>query len=367
MRVGVVGGGPAGLFFALLTKLASPGWRVAVCERMPSSRAGFGLVLPSRTLDSLMQWDPVLGCALRRVSTEWDKVNVVHRGNVVSTVGRGYRALSRDDLLRALHRRLGEIGVRVSPVDVRSPASLAAENDVLVGADGTRSAVRCQWADQFGPRLRLGRCRYLWARFAVPMATFNFHIVESDHGVMCLHAYPYGDKFSTVIVEMRDEVWRGYYDADPERKLPDALPAVLERTLCETLGGKRIDIDGPGWQRFTTVHNDRWVASNVVLIGDAAHAAHFSVGSGTKLAIEDARTLVECLVEEPSLKGLGKYETRRRPAVSALQDAASASQLWFEELATHVCDDPVTLAERLFRRSGRVSDAVLELQRSAQA
>lgn len=355
MRIGVVGGGPAGLSFGAFVKSLAPHWQVTIWERNSLSATGFGIVLPVRAVDKLAGWDPVLGAAARKCGAGWTRIDVHYQGAVVSSNGHEYRALSRRELIEALRRRCLGLGVTLHLAPAGPPSRLAAEMDVLVGADGTRSAVRAQWAAAFGTRLSSGRCRFLWMWVEARTDAFAFHIIESPCGVVTLHVYPYSTRLATVIVEMREDVWRALNPetADHMSARRPVLSLALLELLRSVLGEGRLHVDGPAWQTFVSVQADSWTTANVVLIGDAAHAAHFSIGSGTKMAIEDARALAECLVSEASPEAMRTYELIRRPAVAALQEAAEASRRWFEDLAVHLCEDPVVFAERLLGRAGR--------------
>ena len=356
MQIGVVGGGPAGLSFSVFAKSLAPHWNVSVWERDPLPDEGFGIVLPTRAVAQLADWDPVLGAAVRRCGVGWERIDVRRGGTVVSSIGHEYRALRRRGLIDALRRRCLDLGVTLHLAPARRPARLAADLDVLVGADGARSAVRGHWAPAFRPRLVSGRCRFLWMRTQIRLDAFTFHIIESPYGVIALHTYPHSPDLATVIVEMRDEVWQALNPAGTGARdttgRPVLPPALLE-LLRAPLGVGPFHANGSGWQNFVSVHVDTWTTSNVALLGDAAHAAHFSIGSGTRMAIEDARTLAECLVNEPPPAALRTYERTRRPAVTALQEAAEASRTWFEDLAIQPHEDPVSFAERLLRRAGR--------------
>jgi anthraniloyl-CoA monooxygenase len=358
MRVAVVGGGPGGLSFAAFLKARRPAWQVTVWEREWPPPSGFGLVLPGRTLARIGAADPDLAAALRPLCVRWSRIDVHYRGRVVCCDGHDYWAVGRLALLTALRARCRALGVdlRCGRVD----AVPRRDRDLLVGADGARSTVR---GDRFGTRLRRGRCVYAWLAVDRRFDAFAFHVTECDRGVVQLHAYPYGDGVSTVIVEMADEVWRRFHPglAEPGPG-PVPLPSPLRRLLAAELGPVALG-DTARWQRFCSVEVDAWSAGDTVLLGDAAHACHFSVGSGTKLAMEDALALAECLAAGGDrAAALARYEQLRRPAVEATRTAAEASRAWFEDIARHLCPDQLRFAERLLTRSGRPPAGPLRLR-----
>lgn len=357
MRVGVVGGGPAGLAVAAWLRARRPDAAVTVWERDPVDGAGFGLVLPRSAVDRLGAADPAVGTVLASAGVGWDRIEVRYRGEVVGSAGHRYRAVSRGALLRALRERCRETGVELLAGPAPDPAMLRAGMDVLVGADGAASAVRRHWTGELAAREELGRCRFLWGWVARDAEAFTFDVLEAAEGVVVLHRYPYAAGRSAVIVEMPEEAWRRF-GAD---RAPAALPAALRALLLPALGGAELRVAGAGWRAFRSVHCRHWRTGPVVLVGDAAHAAHFSVGSGTKLALDDAWALAGCLAADPPAAALARYERERRPPVTALATAAAASRRWFETVADQLCPDPLEFARRLLARSGRMDASRLDL------
>ncbi|MEU9034180.1 bifunctional salicylyl-CoA 5-hydroxylase/oxidoreductase [Streptomyces sp. NPDC048352] len=360
MRTAVVGGGPGGLYAAAL--LARRGHAVEVWERnAPDDTFGFGVVLSDETLGGIERADTAVHAALAAEFVRWDDVDVVHRGRLLTSGGHGFAALGRRRLLEILHERCAALGVRLRfRTEAPDAFELANAYDLVVAADGVHSATRARGAARFRPTETPGRCRYIWLAADFALDSFRFEIAETEHGVMQLHGYPYAADASTVIVEMREEVWRA-----AGLDLCDEAESVSRcaKTFGEALRGRPLHGNRSAWTRFRTVVNEHWSHGNVVLLGDAAHTAHFSIGSGTKLAVEDALALAEALDRQPDVpSALAAYEEERRPAVASTQRAAAASMRWFEELAGYVDQPARQFAFNLLTRSRRVTHDNLRLR-----
>ncbi|MEU9700593.1 FAD-dependent monooxygenase [Streptomyces sp. NPDC047981] len=364
MRIAVIGGGPGGLYFAALAKQLSPHWEITVWERNAADDTfGFGVVFSDETLDGIAQADPEVYAAMSAEFARWSDIDVRYRGQVLTSGGHGFAALGRKRLLQILQERCAALGVDVRyRTPAPSAAELAADHDLVVASDGVRSQTRGAHAEAFGPDLDQRRCRYMWLATDKVFEAFTFIVAERDFGTLQVHAYPFDDTRSTFIVEIDEDSWRrAGFDAFAARDLPpgaDDEDSIrrCEEILAEHLDGHRLIPNGSRWISFTTVRNRAWRHENIVLLGDAAHTAHFSIGSGTKLAMEDALALAACLHEHPDVPGaLAAYEAERKPVVESTQRAAQASLEWFENVGRYTGQEPLQFAFNLLTRSRRVT------------
>ncbi|TXS39582.1 bifunctional salicylyl-CoA 5-hydroxylase/oxidoreductase [Streptomyces sp. or43] len=358
----VIGGGPGGLYAAALLKRLGPEREITLWERnAPDDTFGFGVVLSDETLGGIEHADPAVHAALQREFVRWDDIDIVHRGHTQTSGGHGFAALGRRRLLEILHERCAALGVRLRFREEAPPAAeLAASHDLVIAADGVHSRTRDAHPDRFGPHITAHRCRYIWLAADFALDAFRFETAETAYGVMQLHAYPFSPDASTVIVEMREEVWRaaGFDTCDPAESTRHCA-----KIFADALGHRPLRSHHSSWLTFRTVVNEHWSHGNTVLLGDAAHTAHFSIGSGTKLAVEDALALAACVEEQPDLPAaLAAYESERRPVVESTQRAAAASLRWFEELGTYVDQPPRQFAFNLLTRSRRVTHDNLRLR-----
>ena len=371
MRIAVVGGGPGGLYFAALAMQLDPAHRITVWERnLPDDTFGFGVVFSDETLGGIEHADPSIHRAMSREFARWDDIDIHFRGQVITSGGHGFAAMGRRRLLQILHERCTELGVTLCFNREAPPlGELVATHDLVVGSDGVNSATRSAYEDAFHPHLDVRRCRFMWLGTDLVFDAFKFHIVDTPHGIMQIHGYPYDADGSTFIVEMHDDVWaRAGFGAWADRRFApgesdEASIAEIRRLYAGILDGHAVHANNSRWISFTTVRNEHWHHGNVVLLGDAAHTAHFSIGSGTKLAMEDALALAACLHEHVNIgRALEAYEAERAPVVASTQRAAQASLEWFENLGQYVHQEPLQFAFNILTRSRRVTHDNLRLR-----
>ncbi len=364
MRIAVVGGGPGGLYFAALAKQLSPADEITVWERNAADDTfGFGVVFSDETLGGIEHADESIYRQMEQDFARWDDIDIHFRGQVFTSGGHGFAAMSRKRLLQILQQRCRELGVELRFCTLAPDVDqVAADYDLVVAADGVNSAVRARHAGTFRPSLEVRQCRYMWLGTDKVFDAFKFYIEQTPHGVMQIHGYPFDARGSTFIVEMADAVWRraGFDAFAAQQFAPGESDEKSVELIRELFGGVLGDaillVNNSKWVSFTTVRNERWRQGNIILLGDAAHTAHFSIGSGTKLAMEDALALAASLHEQPDVeRALLAYEAERRPVVLSTQRAAQASLEWFENLGQYVHQDPVQFAFNILTRSRRVT------------
>jgi anthraniloyl-CoA monooxygenase len=372
MRIAVVGGGPAGLYFSILMRRVAPDAEITVFERNRAQDAfGFGVVFSDETLTVFEHADPLSYREITAGFTRWSDIDIHHRGLRTRSGGHGFSALGRRELLGILQRRAASLGVEIR-FQAEAPAlEELAGFDLVVGADGAASAVRTARAAEFQPSLDTRHCRYMWMGTDLVYDAFKFFIKETADGVYQAHAYPYDGQMSTFIVEMGEETWRasGLEHTSSGALAPgvsdEASVEFCRELFADALEGHALVANNSKWLRFVTVRNARWHSGNVVLLGDAAHTAHFSIGSGTKLAMEDAVALAWSFktrgVDDVG-RVLAEYEAERRPVVESTQRAAQASLEWFEGVGRYVAQDRLQFAFNLLTRSRRVTYDNLRLR-----
>ena len=327
MRILIVGGGPAGLYFALLMKRHDPRHRITVLERDGRNDTfGWGIVFSDQTFSYLQESDEPSFEALVRGSETWENVDVVHRGRKITIAGNTFSGIARLRFLNILQERCEELGVTVRfETLVTDPAPFVADHDLVVGADGANSLVRQSWREAFGSSVEPALNKYIWLGTHKLFHGLTLTFREDPAGVFVAHSYKFSPTTSTFIVECRPEVWRAAgFDRMGERD----VCAYLERVFAEDLEGHPLLTNNfVRWLTFALVRNQRWSHQNVVLLGDALHTAHFSIGSGTKLALEDAIALFRAFEQYGADVGsaLDSFERERKPIVDRYQEAASES------------------------------------------
>jgi anthraniloyl-CoA monooxygenase len=385
MRIISVGGGPAGLYFAILMKRADPANEIMVLERnRPADTFGFGVVFSDATLGELAEADPTSYEAITRSFYHWDDIDIHYGGQSLSSTGHGFAGMARTELLEILCARCEELGVDLRfgvEVDSLDPYLDA---DLVLAADGVNSFVRDRYSEAFQPDIDSRPNRFVWLGTTKPFPAFTFYFREDEYGLWRVHAYQYrparageprgpaaagraeslaggsnaaevpSDAISTFIVEAGEETWRAAGMGDASEA--DTV-ALCERMFAEQLEGHPLIPNRSIWRSFPTVRTARWHHKNLVLVGDAAHTAHFSVGSGTRIAMLDAIALRDALLEKGGDVGaaLPTYEAERRPQVESLQRAAQASLEWFEGTERFMRTEPTQFAFNLLTRSLRIT------------
>ena len=370
MRVAVIGGGPAGLYFSLLLKKSRPDAALTVFERnRPDDTFGWGVVFSDQTMENFRAADADTHNEVTSSFAHWDDIDVHVRGRVITSDGHGFAGIARKRLLNILQARCAALGVAVQyETELRDDRDLAghglADADVIVAADGINSAVRSRHAQHFGPDLHTGTAKFIWFGTTLPFDAFTFYFVENEHGVFQAHCYRFDASTSTFIVECDEASWRsaGFDQLDL-----DGTVAACEALFAQWLKGHRLMTNArhmaSPWASFVRVRNRAWFHRNVVLIGDAAHTAHFSVGSGTKLAMEDAITLARVLAAATSIpEALAEYQNERMTEALRLQNAARNSMEWFEHVTRYIALEPEQFTYSLLTRSQRVTHENLRLR-----
>ncbi len=355
MKIACIGGGPAGLYLGILVKRSAPEHDVVVYERnRPADTFGFGVVFSDATLGHLAAADPETHAQITSKFARWDDIEIHVGGEVLRSTGHGFCGLERKTLLQILQARAKELGVRVEyEHEIKSLSEVSA--DVIVACDGVASWVRDSLADELKPRVEVRPNKFVWLGCTVPYQAFTFIFKQTQFGLFRVHAYRYQETGSTFIVECREDTWRA---AGLDKADEDGTLAILGDVFATELAGHKLIKNRSIWRNFPTVRLGKWHAGNVVLMGDAVHTAHFSIGSGTKLAMEDAIVLRDALLANRDIPtALAAYEAKRRPEVEALQAAAQASLEWFEGTERYMSMAPVQFTYSLMTRSLRVSHA----------
>ncbi len=362
MKIVSIGGGPGGLYFAILMKKARPEARVIVHERNRSGDTfGFGVVFSDATLSRLEEADAPSYASITSRFVHWDDIDIHYRGEVIRSTGHGFAGLSRQTLLSILEARALELGVEIHfESEVKRFADVAEGADLVLVADGVNSAIRAELADRFEPSIDYRPNRFVWLGTDKPFEAFTFYFNETEHGLFQVHAYQYEPGKSTFIVECSDKAYRS---AGLDKATEDETIAFCEKVFEAQLAGHKLLKNRSIWRAFPVIRNKHWHTGNAVILGDAAHTAHFSIGSGTKLAIEDAIALAEAVLSSDRVEdGLAAYEKARRPTGESLQRSAQVSLEWFESTPRYMRLDPLTFAMSLLTRSLRITHENLKLR-----
>ena len=355
LKVSILGGGPAGLYFAILLKKARPESRIALYERNRANDTfGFGVVFSDQTLDIFRRYDPESHAAILANFAYWDDIAIHFKNEITRVGGNGFCGCSRQTLLRLLQERARALGVELHFEQDITDLAVFAGSDLIVAADGINSRVRALHQDHFAPSVDVRPNKFVWLGSTRPLDAFTFFFRETEHGVFIAHCYQYEPGHSTWVIETDPETWSRAGLAD----MSEAESArFLERVFAQELDGYPLITNRSLWRNFPMIRNQRWVKDNIVLIGDAKATAHFSIGAGTKLAMEDSIALFEAFRKcgDDVSGALAAFERDRREDVEKTQHAANVSLVWFEHLARFWNYDPFKFAFGLMTRSKSIT------------
>jgi 2-polyprenyl-6-methoxyphenol hydroxylase-like FAD-dependent oxidoreductase len=355
-RIAVLGAGPAGLYFGCLWKQRHPEAELQIIEQNPAGATfGFGVVFSDRAVDFLRADDPETADAITPHMETWRDITLTHRGERIAIDGVGFSAVGRLALLQLLQARVRRLGVEPHfDTLVRSVDELR-DFDLVVAADGVNSLVRRSFEGDFKTSLSYHDNMFVWYGTTKRFDTLSQTFVETELGTFNAHHYRYAPTMSTFIVECDRATW---LRAGFAEKGPEETRAICEKTFADVLEGHALVSNKSVWRNFPWIWNERWSHLNMVLVGDALHTAHFSIGSGTRLALEDVIALVKALEEELGdlRSGLQRYEAQRRPIVETLVNASKTSAAWYERFPEHMRLDPIDFAYSYITRSGRVEN-----------
>jgi 2-polyprenyl-6-methoxyphenol hydroxylase-like FAD-dependent oxidoreductase len=358
VRIAVIGGGPGGLYFAYLWKKRHPDAEIDLFEQNPAGATwGFGVVFSEHALEFLRADDPDTVDAITPRMESWKNITLSLRGESVEIDGVGFSSIGRLDLLTILQQRASSVGVTLHyDTSIQSTDQLTGY-DLIVAADGLNSLVRRTFEHEFGASVSHSSNKFAWYGTTKRFATLSQTFVETDLGSFNAHHYRYAPDMSTFLIECDAATWQRYGFAD---KNIEQSQAICEQVFASTLDGHRLVSNKSVWRNFPWIWNERWAYDNRVLIGDALHSAHFSIGSGTRLAIEDAIALTKALQAERDIPAaLARYQAERQPIVKKLVTAARTSADWYEKFPEHMKLDLMDFAYSYITRSGRIDDARL--------
>jgi anthraniloyl-CoA monooxygenase len=355
MRINIIVGGPAGMYFAILMKKANPAHEISVYERNgPDDTFGWGVVFSGKTLANLHDADEESHAEITRNFAAWDNVDVVHGNDKISIHGNSFSGIERLQLLKILQRRCEQLGIELLfRTEVAEIDSLRASCDLLVAADGVNSTARKQYTDEFRPSLDVRPNRYIWYGTHQLFHGLTLTFRANESGVFAAHSYKFNKTTSTFIVECDHKTWE---TAGFASMSDDETRHYLEKVFAIDLASQPLLSNNSKWINFLLVKNANWFFDKVVLLGDALHTAHFSIGSGTKLALEDAIALFDCFRKKQGIQAaFEEFEATRKPVIEEYQAAAQESMIWFENARDYLHLSPVELAYSLMTRSGKVS------------
>jgi 2-polyprenyl-6-methoxyphenol hydroxylase-like FAD-dependent oxidoreductase len=358
VRIAVLGGGPGGLYFAYLWKKRHTDARIDLFEQNPEGATfGFGVVFSEQALEFLRADDPETVDAISPKMESWQNIALNLKGQSVAIDGVGFSSIGRLELLTILQQRVRAAGVAPRYDTVISSVDQLKDYDLIVAADGLNSLVRRSFEKEFGAAVSYSSNKFAWYGTSKRFETLSQTFVKTGIGAFNAHHYRYSPDMSTFLVECDAATWTAYGFAD---KTIEQSKAICEEIFAATLEGHELTSNKSVWRNFPWIWNENWSSGNMVLIGDALHSAHFSIGSGTRLAIEDAIALTKALEAEKDVaSGLARYQAERKPIVKKLVTAARTSADWYEHFAEHMRLDPLDFAYSYITRSGRIDDARL--------
>jgi len=359
MRICVLGGGPAGLYFAYLWRKRHPGDSITLFEQNAQDATfGFGVVFSDRAMDFLQTDDPETAVLIAARMESWNDIAIVHRGERVTIDGVGFSAIGRLDLLKLFQQLARSVGTDIEYGTSITSTSVLREFDLVIAADGIHSFVRRSFEGDFGTSISYLDEKFAWFGTTKPFETLTQTFIENAYGTFNAHHYRYAPAMTTFIVECDRGTWLragfGRLDEESSRDL-------CQRIFADTLDGHRLIENKSVWRNFPWIWNRRWFHQNMVLVGDALRTAHYSIGSGTRLAIEDVIALVKSLEEHPKdlPEALACYQAIRQPIVEKLVEASRISAQWYAEFSSHMRLSPVELAYSYVMRAGRINEARL--------
>ena len=358
MRIAVIGGGPGGLYFAYAWKKRFPDAEIDLFEQNAAGATwGFGVVFSEQALEFLRADDPDTVDAIAPRMESWKNITLNLHGESVGIDGVGFSSIGRLKLLTILQKRASSVGVTLRYGTLIPSLDQLSGYDLIVAADGLNSMARRNFVNEFGATISYSSNKFAWYGTTKRFETLSQTFVNTDLGAFNAHHYRYSDSMSTFLVECDLATWEAYSFAD---KTIEQSQAICEQVFASTLDGHRLVSNNSIWRNFPWVWNENWSFGNIVLIGDALHSAHFSIGSGTRLAIEDALALAKALEAEADIpSALLRYQAERKPIVKKLVTAARTSADWYEKFPEHMKRDLMDFAYSYITRSGRIDDARL--------
>ena len=363
MKIVIVGGGAAGLYFSILMKKADPSHNITVYERNRADDTfGFGVVFSDETLGNFLSFDPETYDEIAAAFAYWDEIDFVWKDETIRTAGHGFCGCGRRELLLILQKRAEAVGVDLHfETKVNDPGQFA-DADLIVGADGINSNVRETFKDKFKPNFEWRRNKFVWLGSTKPHEAFTFDFAENEHGIWVLGAYQYNENLSTWIIEAPEVTWANAKD-EVEDLGEEELLAYMETLWADKLDGHTLVPNKSVWRTFPTIRCEHWSHENIVLIGDALHTAHYSIGSGTKLAMEDAIALFQAFEEAEDVKtALAKFDEARRTEVEITQHAADVSVVWTENAQRYWEMDAIQATYSMLTRSKQITHENLRLR-----